>query len=161
MRLLFLAVGKLKIEIQKKDIKTDPAEHRPMASAPPAPPGPPAPSILAVENQPPPREEKLPSPKEKKKESVGGGEKEENKSADTPKAKEKEKEKAMEEKEKKRKEEEEAAAEGERKKNLPIKLGEEELNCGVKSSCSESSISARLFTGRQANELPRICINGR
>lgn len=42
-----------------------------------------------------------------------------------------------------------------------FKLGEESTNCGVTSQCTDGAFPVHLFTGLQAKELPKICVNGK
>lgn len=37
----------------------------------------------------------------------------------------------------------------------------EGTNCGVKEVCAADAFSARLFTGNENKEFPKICVNGR
>lgn len=50
---------------------------------------------------------------------------------------------------------------GQKEAGGQIKLGEDLLNCGMKSACPGSSVAVHLFTGVRATELPKICINGK
>lgn len=42
-----------------------------------------------------------------------------------------------------------------------LKVGEELANCGVTSPCTDDAFPVHLFTGVQAKEFPKICINGK
>lgn len=42
-----------------------------------------------------------------------------------------------------------------------LKIGEELTNCGVTSECTDGAFPVHLFTGLQARELPKICVNGK